>query len=99
MNKNELRIRFTTTLSLAVYVMLLSACSKAPEPVPADEPVIAGNHTVRPAAGGGSFHVVSDRAGYHIPTDRYLPTACHRYNAAGSGRGRQGGRFHDGNIG
>ena len=49
MKKNELRIRFTTTLSLAVYVMLLSACSKAPEPVPADEPVIAGTTVSFPA--------------------------------------------------
>ena len=49
MNKNELRIRFTTTLSIALYSMLLSACSKAPEPVPGDEPVIAGTTVSFPA--------------------------------------------------
>jgi cobalt-zinc-cadmium efflux system membrane fusion protein len=49
MNKNELRTRFTTTLSIALYAMLLSACSKAPEPVPADEPVIAGTTVSFPA--------------------------------------------------
>ena len=45
MKKNELR----AALSLAVYAMLLTACSKAPEPVPADEPVIAGTTVSFPA--------------------------------------------------
>jgi len=49
MNKNELRISFSTTLTLAVYALLLSACSKTPEPVPADEPVIAGTTVSFPA--------------------------------------------------
>ena len=42
MDKNELHIRCTATIFLAVYALLLTACSKVPEPVPADDPVIAG---------------------------------------------------------
>lgn len=50
MIKNELRLRTTATLFVAVYAVLLTACSKAPAPLPADEPVVSGN-TIRFPAG------------------------------------------------
>jgi cobalt-zinc-cadmium efflux system membrane fusion protein len=44
-----LHFSFTATLFFSVYALLLTACSKAPEPVPADEPAIAGMTVSFPA--------------------------------------------------
>jgi len=52
MSKNELRLRTATTIFIAI---LLTACSKAPAPMPADEPVISGN-TVRFPANSPTVH-------------------------------------------
>jgi cobalt-zinc-cadmium efflux system membrane fusion protein len=46
MINHELCLRFTTVLCLA---LLLTACSKTPEPLPVDEPVITGNTVSFPA--------------------------------------------------
>jgi cobalt-zinc-cadmium efflux system membrane fusion protein len=46
MIKNELRLRTTITLFIAVYAVLLTACSKTTAPLSADEPVVSGS-TIR----------------------------------------------------
>jgi hypothetical protein len=46
MIKYELRFRTTAIILIAVCVSQLAACSKAPAPLPADEPVVSGK-TIR----------------------------------------------------
>ena len=49
MISHKLPLRLTTALCMAAQVLLLTACSKTPEPLPADEPVIAGTTVSFPA--------------------------------------------------
>lgn len=46
MIKYELHLRTTAALFIAVCAILLTACSKTPSPLPADEPVVSGS-TIR----------------------------------------------------
>lgn len=50
MIESKLRIRTTAMFFIVVYAILLTACSKTPAPLPADEPVVSGS-TVRFPAG------------------------------------------------
>ena len=53
MIKCELRFRTTAIILIAVCISQLTACSKAPAPLPADEPVVSGK-TIRFPAGSSA---------------------------------------------